>query len=558
MSIDDKISKLFGFPVKTDIVLQHLQQDMRDDWYLDVLQFRDMLKEKEYIYKIIETSFGEGQGVYNSSHRTLRPIPKKGFTERYSLETDFFDRFVYQAAISFLVPYIDPKLSNSVLSYRYEKYPLKPKYLFKNKIERWTTFEGLTMTFKEGNKCLVVTDLSNFFETISIDKVCDKLINFIPLINCSAEEKTSIRFAIESLRINLRKWCYNLGTGLPQNRDASSFLSNVALHEVDTKMNNLGYEYFRYVDDIRIICLTESEGRKAISVLLQELRKHGFNLNSSKTRILTAKSHDADLEEIFTSKHNLVSAVNNMWRSRSRRVIMRSTKYICQIVEQCVKKDDTQNRLFRFAVNRLSQLVRAGLVDFEDDVSKLVKDCLINSLYNHAVSTDQYCRILLALDSSGTSCPKIEEYLCDRATCIYDWQNYNLWLFLARHKYSTEKLHTIAKKAIQDEPESGETAAILIWASSVKNSNLISNQLEKYLADQNEGKHWPFINQRYFLIAANILNEDDQSRLQNKQTSRLNYTTSRSKSVLPPSGIPIIDPSPPEISFIIEEANDYD
>lgn len=41
--------------------------------------------------------------------------------------------------------------------------------------------------------------------------------------------------------------------GLPQNRDASSFLSNVLLSRVDKAMAGKGYDYYRYVDDIRVI-----------------------------------------------------------------------------------------------------------------------------------------------------------------------------------------------------------------------------------------------------------------------------------------------------------------
>lgn len=34
-----------GFPVKFDLVLKHLRQDMRDDWYFDCLQYDDLFKD---------------------------------------------------------------------------------------------------------------------------------------------------------------------------------------------------------------------------------------------------------------------------------------------------------------------------------------------------------------------------------------------------------------------------------------------------------------------------------------------------------------------------------
>jgi hypothetical protein len=284
------ISRLLGFPVDLGLVLQHLKQDMRDDWYADALQYKDFFTSKDTCLDILAASYSAGNGLYEADRPTVRGIPKKGFAERYALETDFFDRFLYQAAVTYIIPFIDPMLSNRVLSYRYEKYPLDKKYLFKNKIERWNTFEGITFTFYKSGSCLSVTDLSNFFEGISSDQVCDRMISFIELIDCSGEEKSYIRTAIECLRANLRKWSFQSGVGLPQNRDASSFLSNVMLHDVDEAMVANGYDYYRYVDDIRIICPSEADARKSLRTLTREMRKFGFSLNSTKTKILICLS----------------------------------------------------------------------------------------------------------------------------------------------------------------------------------------------------------------------------------------------------------------------------
>jgi len=156
-----------GFPVQFDLVLKHLRQDMRDDWYFDCLQYDDLFKDPAEAKRIIIALLQDWNGVYQGTRSVVRNIPKKGYGERYGLETDFFDRFVYQAICSFLIPFFDPLLGHRVLSYRYEPAPLNPKYLFKNKIDRWFTFEGVTLTFRRARRHLLVTDLSNFFENIS-------------------------------------------------------------------------------------------------------------------------------------------------------------------------------------------------------------------------------------------------------------------------------------------------------------------------------------------------------------------------------------------------------
>lgn len=68
--------------------------------------------------------------------------------------------------------------SHRVLSYRYDPTPSNPKYLFKPKISRWFTFEGVTLTFVGLGKHLLVTDVSNFFENI---------------FTCAADQRTRIR-----------------------------------------------------------------------------------------------------------------------------------------------------------------------------------------------------------------------------------------------------------------------------------------------------------------------------------------------------------------------------
>lgn len=388
MSSDVAITKLLGFPVNVRLVLQHLKQDMRDDWYFDTLQYEDLFNDPAYICEIIDKAFSKGSGIYHSMSPTVRSIPKKNYAERYALETDFYDRFIYQAAISYLIPFIDPQLSNRVLSYRYEKFPLKQKYLFKNKIERWTTFEGLTSTYQIDNKWLAVTDLSNFFENISSDKVCNRIIAFIPDLKCTSEEKVFIRAAVQCLRDNLKKWSFQSGIGLPQNRDASSFLSNVMLHDLDVKMIESGHDYFRYVDDIRIICKTEPSARRALGELVRELRKYGFSLNGAKTILLSSGSTVDEVAEVFTSKNKLISAINNMWKSRSRSVIMRSTKYICEIVEACIKTNPMLQNLSKRYRNIITPQPdkKIGYVDYDQFevgiMASLSEDGLLIKLFS--------------------------------------------------------------------------------------------------------------------------------------------------------------------------------
>lgn len=89
--------------------------------------------------------------------------------------------------------------------------------------------------------------------------------------------------------------------------------------------------------------------------------------------------------------------------------------------------------------------------------------------------------------------------------------------------------------------------------------DIISEALSIYLQslETKEADGWPFLNQRYLLIAANALSKDEIKKLWNKPHLKLSRTTSRCEKIIPENGIPIIDPTPPSLSLIIEEANDY-
>jgi hypothetical protein len=103
-----------GFPVQFDLVLKHLRQDMRDDWYFDCLQYDDLFKDSAEAKRVIISLLQEWNGVYRGTRSVVRNIPKKGYGERYGLETDFFDRFVYQAICSFLIPFELPPSERSI------------------------------------------------------------------------------------------------------------------------------------------------------------------------------------------------------------------------------------------------------------------------------------------------------------------------------------------------------------------------------------------------------------------------------------------------------------
>lgn len=540
-----------GFPVQFDLVLKHLRQDMRDDWYFDCLQYDDLFKSPAEAKQTIISLLQEWNGVYKGTRSVVRNIPKKGYGERYGLETDFFDRFVYQAICSFLIPFYDPLLGHRVLSYRYEPSPLDAKYLFKNKIDRWFTFEGVTLTFRRSGRHLLVTDLSNFFENVSRVQIIDALEKAVPDIAATGPEKLQIRNAIATLDRLLTQWTFSRDHGLPQNRDASAFLSNILLSFVDREMTRKGYDYYRYVDDIRVIADSELHARRALQDLIRELRKVGLNINANKTEILAPDVAGTKLAEFFPSQDSSTIAINQMWQSRSRRIVTRSVTYIFEILSRCIAAGDSQTRTFRFAVNRVAKIVESGLFDVGDALSVNLLDTLSRSLSEHAVTTDQYCRLIATLDRDGRCLPALEAFLLAEDGAIHDWQNYNIWMLLAVRKHRSDELVALADRKLREDIKSGEAAAILIWLRCVDEKALI----EKCLGDF---ETLPYQNARYFLIASAVLDGERLRPLYGQVPICLKGTSDRAERHCNADGLPFAVRESTDLLNLVDEVSGYD
>ena len=145
-------------------------------------------------------------------------------------------------------------------------------------------------------------------------------------------------------------------------------------------MTDRGYDYYRYVDDIRIIADSEIQARRALQELIRQLRSVGLNINANKTEILPPDVQTTKLAEYFPSQDSSTAAIDQMWRSRSRRIITRSVTYIFDILTKCIADGDSQTRKFRFAVNRVAQIVESGLFDVGDALSQDLLEALSRSL----------------------------------------------------------------------------------------------------------------------------------------------------------------------------------
>ncbi|MDP1992863.1 MAG: RNA-directed DNA polymerase [Syntrophales bacterium] len=433
-----------GVPFDINLLVKQLKQDMRDDWFPDPLNYEDVLKAEVITKKFAEYKKSNNK-PYNGFEARQYNIPKQGFVLRYALEMSLWDRIIYQGIAKYLISFCDHHLSTSVFSHRWTGKP-NSKYIFRQPIDAWKQFQNaIKVNLSSENPWLVVTDVQNFFENIRINDVEVCLNQVLSQSKLSPRDTERTGRAVKILKRLLTKWTPYGQHGIPQNRDSSSFIGNMIMHNVDRVMLDKGYIYYRYMDDIRLICRDEFHARRALKELIIELRKVGLNVNSKKSFIVSKDSEQ--IEEYIFKPDREIEQIDALWKTKRLFDVRKSLPLLRKMTLQLIANDQTQERRFRFCINRLEQIARCKETRNSFDFSKIT-DTVIAELINQPYSTDSFVRYLKCVDLTKTQLKSLFTILTDSSKNIYSWQNYHLWQLLVNHNFRSDILIQAAKDSI--------------------------------------------------------------------------------------------------------------
>ncbi|MEX0287945.1 MAG: RNA-directed DNA polymerase [Flavobacteriaceae bacterium] len=440
--IDFSKVKIGGIEYNLEIALKRLKQDLRDDWFPDFLEFRDICENKTYFLEQLH-KYSVSNELYEPGTALHFDIPKPGFTIRYSSETNIVDRLIYQACVDIIAPELDKIHSASIYSHRINS-DWGNKYFFKYAVDEWNNFLSDTKIEldKEENEVLLITDLSNYYESIGIKDLSNTLNFQIENLKIDPKRKKEFKKVSSQLNKLLSNWCQpDTRRGIPQNRDASSFLSNIFLNPVDDIMIKTGYQYFRYMDDIRIVCKNKFEGRKALKLLVKELRKKGLNINSKKTQILDLNNseHRPLVNEALQKNDKQIDQIESLLKSKKARGVQIAVPLLRKKTISLIESRGTLDRHFRFCVNRLERLVRIPELRSKLDLDEIT-NAIISELMNQPWSTDTFARYLISTPLSENQVQKIVNILLDDERNIYEWQEYHIWRILISRNYNSSQL----------------------------------------------------------------------------------------------------------------------
>ncbi|GHT88680.1 hypothetical protein FACS1894137_17130 [Spirochaetia bacterium] len=497
----------FGlYSINLNRIINYLKQDMSDDWFQDPLFFSDRLKQ-DCIIDYFEKNINQNSGAYLPNDRILLNIPKPEGTLRYSLETNFFDRFAFHAYGVTIIQHFDKMISKRVFSHRLNNRDFdksNAKYLFYNPIIQWKKFEEY-IKIDSLNSCILISDLQNYYENINIDILRGTLYLLLKKCDASGKEKAKIRFCIDSICSCLLKWTFNEEHGLPQNRDISSFLANVYMYPIDEEMINQGFDYYRYMDDIRIICKDQYEARKALKILSCELREIGLTINGKKTSILIngTDEHKEFIEDNGVELESLDALLN----TKKKQIVAIAFQQIKEEFEKCLEQKDYTSKKFRFLLNRISKIALCKDIKKPNTYFNFIKGNIIGAIVTTPSSMYDFFHILSCIDLTNGDMNKIYKYLSDEEKAIYSWQNYLLWKLLVMKNYRNRNLLIFARKQVKS-LKTANVAGALLYIGKYGNIHDKKDLLTIF-----NGKKCFFV-QRHFLIAVQELERKEIQKIE--------------------------------------------
>jgi hypothetical protein len=167
-------------------------------------------------------------------------------------------------------------------------------------INAWLEFQESIFGFVTHKKYVVVTDISNYYDSISYDH----LRNILADLSLAREHALDLLIYTLSCMLWQPDYMPRVPIGLPQsNLDAPRLLAHCFLFEVDEfLLHKKNIEFARYMDDMDIGVDSVSDAKALLRDLDLTLQTRQVRLNSGKTKILS----DLEASKHFKVRENLL------------------------------------------------------------------------------------------------------------------------------------------------------------------------------------------------------------------------------------------------------------
>lgn len=238
--------------------------------YLHNLISRRLVAGDQWRFKsfdLYKNSYQTSRGIKHEYRKCLAPSPITAIAESFILS-------LLASEDAFAVPervysYKWPKSSKSGVSYEF----FAEGYNQRNR--------EIAVALNRPNTIAVVTDLKGFYPSVQKEQILEALRSYIDNSSHSLKLWREAILGFYSQLIDASEM------GIPIGPASAHVLGHLVLKNVDKELSNkYGNNYFRYVDDIVVVCSTSDED-KVKQEINDCIERNGFTLNSDKTLVIT-------------------------------------------------------------------------------------------------------------------------------------------------------------------------------------------------------------------------------------------------------------------------------
>lgn len=284
----------------------------------------------------------------------------------------------------------------------------------------------------------VKLDVANYYERIDHHKLQQLL------------EKRGVPGVITSTLCGLlRKFSLSEGRsyGIPQGLWPSDYIGNIYLLDLDEFLRDRGLLALRYVDDYRIFCNSDLEGRLILKECCGILSELGLNAQPSKSGVVEVGSLDPELKPIMQQFITL--------KKTQQKILVRylDTDYSGDTVvvgeEEELYEEEKEAALSEFDIQafeelwteivdqevKRSSILRFALAGLSRGGSSSAKEYVLSSLGDFPQIVPATVKYLLSLGYERNTGEKLLSFL-ESPENIYEWQEmWILYYFQAKEAF---------------------------------------------------------------------------------------------------------------------------
>jgi hypothetical protein len=260
-------------------------------------------------YELLDRVFGDEGPALQRYHEPRRPIwvlsSKKSGTFRIFARVRPLDLIVYQALVDQLAPAIEAALPphQQVGAYRQQLGHTNEAFVGRPTNDEFRS--GIQQHIHGVGGYVLETDISGFFLGIRLSQLREILLD-------TSDRADKVYDVTEMLG----QWQQFGLRGLPQGLRTSTPLGNLYLAPLDRLLGRVGLPFYRWLDDMWVLCERYSEARRVQDVMENHLYSLGLTLNGEKTQIVKAE----------TSMERLQPAAAR-WEERREEAVMEMLDY---------------------------------------------------------------------------------------------------------------------------------------------------------------------------------------------------------------------------------------